>query len=129
MMTFRTNLIIGSDLLEIKSEIENLLDQITGIISRKDLLGEIKLILNELVLNSAIHGNELDEEKKVELELEIDKKSMRLKVKDEGEGFLYDKTNYDPLELKASGRGLIIVDGLSDEFCVDNNMVSVTKYL
>lgn len=129
MMTFRTNLIIGSDLLEIKSEIENLLDQITGFISRKDLLGEIKLILNELVLNSAIHGNELDEEKKVELELEIDKKSMKLKVKDEGEGFLYDKTSYDPLELKASGRGLIIVDGLSDEFFVDNNMVSVVKYL
>lgn len=128
-MTFKTNLIINSDLLDIRNEIENLLDQITGFISGEDLLLEIKLILNELILNSAIHGNELNEDKKVELELEIDKNSMKLKVRDEGDGFLYDKTNYDPLELKASGRGLIIVDGLSDEFCVDNNMVSVVKYL
>ena len=128
-MTFKTNLTINSDLLEIKNEIENLLDQITGFISREDLLLEIKLILNELILNSAIHGNELDEEKKVELELEIDKMAMKLKIKDEGLGFAYDKTNYDPLELKSSGRGLVIVDGLSDEFLVDENMVSVVKYL
>lgn len=128
-MIFKTNLTMNSDLLEIKKEIENLLEQITGFINGQDLLLEIKLILNELILNSAIHGNELNEEKKVELELEIDKNSMKLKIRDEGKGFLYDKTNYDPLELKASGRGLIIVDGLSDEFCVKENMVSVVKYL
>ncbi len=128
-MTFKTNLTISSDLLEIKNEIESLLDQIMGFISGQDLLLEIKLILNELILNSAIHGNDLNEEKKVDLELEIDKSSMKLKIRDEGEGFLYDKTDYDPLELKSSGRGLVIVDGLSDEFCVDNNTVSVVKYL
>ena len=54
---------------------------------------------------------------------------MKLNVEDEGEGFLYDKDNYDPLELKSSGRGLIIVDGLSDEFFVNNNKVSIVKYL
>lgn len=128
-MNFKTNLIINSDLLEIRDELENLLINIRKFVSNEELLVEIKLILNELVLNSAIHGNELNEEKKVRLDLEIDEKSMKLKVEDEGEGFLYDKDNYDPLELKASGRGLIIVDGLSDEFCVKNNQVSIVKYL
>lgn len=128
-MDFKTNLVINSDLLEIKNQIENLLKQIKGFINKEDLLLEIKLILNELVLNSAIHGNELDEEKKVELELQINNNSMKLLVKDEGGGFSYDKNNYDPLELKASGRGLIIVDGLSDEFLVNHNTVSVVKYL
>ena len=128
-MKFKTNLTIDSNLLDIKNEIENLLDQIMGFINGQDMLLEIKLILNELILNSAIHGNGLNEDKKVDLELEIDKSSMKLKIKDEGEGFSYDKTNYDPLELKSSGRGLVIVDGLSDEFCVDDNMVSLVKYL
>ena len=128
-MKFKTNLVINSDLLEIRDEIEGLLKEIKSFISKEDLLQEVKLILNELVLNSAIHGNELDERKKVELKLEINKQAMKLVVKDEGVGFLYDNTDYDPLELKSSGRGLIIVDGLSDEFYVNRNIVSVTKYL
>ena len=128
-MKFKTNLVINSDLLEIRDEIEGLLKEIKSFISKEDLLQEVKLILNELVLNSAIHGNELDEKKKVELKLEINKQAMKLIVKDEGVGFLYDNTDYNPLELKSSGRGLIIVDGLSDEFYVNRNIVSVTKYL
>ncbi len=128
-MDFKANLVINSDLLEIRDVIEKLLKEIKGFISKDDLLLEVKLILNELVLNSAIHGNELNEEKKVEIEIEIDSNAMKLLVKDEGEGFLYEKTDYDPLELKASGRGLIIVDGLSDEFLVNHNTVSVVKYL
>lgn len=128
-MVFKANMIINSDLIDIKCEIENLLNEITGFISKEDLLLEIKLILNELVLNSAIHGNELDDDKKVRLEIEIDENALKLLVIDEGEGFSYDKSNYDPLELKSSGRGLVIVDGLSDEFLVKDNTVSVVKYL
>lgn len=128
-MDFKTKLVINSDLLEIRDEIENLLKEIKDFISKEDLLQEVKLILNELVLNSAIHGNELDDEKKVELNIEIDKNSLKLKVADEGDGFTYDKSNYDPLKLMESGRGLVIVDGLSDEFSVNHNIVSVTKCL
>lgn len=128
-MIFKTNLVINSDLFEIRDEIEKLLDEIKIVVSKQELLFEIKLILNELVINSAIHGNELDEEKKVRLDVEIDKTTMKLEVKDEGEGFIYDKDIYDPLELKASGRGLLIVDGLSDELSIENNRISVIKYL
>lgn len=128
-MDFKTKLVINSDLLEIRDEIENLLKEIKDFISKEDLLQEVKLILNELVLNSAIHGNELDDEKKVELNIEIDKNSLKLKVADEGDGYTYDKSNYDPLKLMESGRGLVIVDGLSDEFSVNHNIVSVTKCL
>ena len=128
-MNFKTNIVIDSDLIEIKNKIENLLEQITGFINKEDSLMEVRLILNELVINSAIHGNELDAEKKVKLQLEIDKCAMKLRVIDEGKGFSYNKANYDPLDMKSSGRGLVIVDGLSDEFFVDNNTVSVVKYL
>ena len=125
---FKTKLIINSDLIEIKNELEHLLEEIKTFIKKKDLLFEIKLILNELVINSAIHGNELDKKKKVRLDLEIDNKAMKLEIKDEGNGFIYDKNVYNPLELTSSGRGLVIVDGLSDEFFIDNNKVSLVKY-
>lgn len=128
-MSFKTKVKINSNLIEIKKQVEKLLEQITGFIIKEDLLMEVKLILNELIINSAIHGNKLNEEKKVTLDLEIDNNHMKLLVRDEGEGFIYDKKRYDPLELKESGRGLVIVDGLSDEFFVDNNTVSVVKYL
>lgn len=128
-MNFKTKMKINSNLIEIKKQVEKLLEQITGFIIKEDLLMEVRLILNELIINSAIHGNKLNEDKKVTLDLEIDNKHMKLLVKDEGEGFVYDKTRYNPQELKESGRGLVIVDGLSDEFCVDNNTVSVIKYL
>lgn len=128
-MEFKTNLVINSDLIDIRDEIEGLLDELKGFVNEKDILLEIKLILNELMLNSAIHGNELDEEKKVMLDLQIDKRAMKLEVQDEGSGFVYDKTLYDPLELKSSGRGLVIVDGLSDEISIENNKISVVKYL
>lgn len=128
-MNFKANIVINSDLIDIKDKTEYLLEQITKFINKEDFLMEVKLILNELVINSAIHGNELDADKKVKLELEIDEKLMKLQVIDEGKGFSYDKSNYDPLEMKSSGRGLVIVDGLSDEFIVDQNTVSVVKYL
>lgn len=128
-MTFKAKLIINSDLIEIKNEIDHLLEDIKNFVNKQDLLFEIKLILNELVLNSAIHGNELDERKKVKLDVEIDENAMKLEIKDEGEGFVYDKSIYNPLELSSSGRGLVIVDGLSDELFIDNNKVSVVKYL
>lgn len=128
-MTFKTKLIINSNLLDIKSELEYLLEEIKKFINKQDLLFEIKLILNELVINSAIHGNELDEKKKVRLDLEIDENAMKLEIKDEGNGFVYDKNVYNPLELTSNGRGLVIVDGLSDELFIDNNKVSVVKYL
>lgn len=87
-MRFKTNVVINSDLLDIRDEIDSLLNQIKGFVNEKDLLFEIKLILNELVLNSAIHGNELDDGKKVNLELQIDNDKLKLEIKDEGEGFV-----------------------------------------
>jgi len=114
------------------SEIQKFLDDIVfkleAIIKDETLLFDIRLILSELVINSAIHGNREDKCKKVSVNLEVDKKSFRLEVIDEGKGFKYDREAYDPFELKCNGRGLVIADGLSDEFYIDNNKVVSVKY-
>jgi len=79
--------------------------------------------LNEVVINSIIHGNKQDESKKVYINLEIvDKKELQFTITDEGEGFDYnnlpDPTAPDNLE-NLSGRGIFIVKHLADQ-CIFN---------
>jgi serine/threonine-protein kinase RsbW len=79
--------------------------------------------LNEVVINSIIHGNKHDESKKVYINLEIvDKKELQFTITDEGEGFDYnnlpDPTAPDNLE-NLSGRGIFIVKHLADQ-CIFN---------
>ena len=54
---------------------------------------------------------------------------MRIEVIDEGQGIDYDIKSYNSEELKCCGRGLVIVNGLSDEFHIDKNRVEVVKYI
>jgi len=51
-----------------------------------------------------------------------------VEVSDEGIGIDYNKDDYDPSALVCGGRGLFIVDSLSDEFKIDNNKVICVKH-
>ncbi|MFA5523761.1 MAG: ATP-binding protein [Tissierellales bacterium] len=128
-MNFRIVQTIKSDLINVRLTMEDILEELCKIINDESLLFDIRLILNELVVNSALHGNNCDTDKFVKLFLEIRDKKIKIEVVDEGCGFIYDRTDYDPLELRCCGRGLVIVDGLSDEFYVDKNKVVSIKYI
>lgn len=118
---------INSDLKLIKNFVEEILNKLNRIIDNGDTMFDLKLILNELVINGVFHGNECIETKCVDLTLEIKNGQIRIEVKDEGGGIDYDFTKYDPLDLKCSGRGLVLVHGLSDELIVKNNRIIAIK--
>ncbi|MEY8302872.1 ATP-binding protein [Anaerosalibacter bizertensis] len=128
-MSFKFDGSVCSDLHVIKDFIDNVLEKLNGIIEDETIMFEVKLILNELVANGAIHGNAYDREKLVNLSVEVLEDLIRIEVTDEGEGFECDFKSYDPLALKCSGRGLVIVNGLSDEFYVKKNKIVSVKYL
>ncbi|MCR2043269.1 ATP-binding protein [Anaerosalibacter massiliensis] len=128
-MSFKFDGSVCSDLHVIKDFVEDVLEKLNRIIDDESTMFEVKLILNELVANGAIHGNAYDREKSVNLCIEVIEDSIRIEVTDEGEGFEYDLRNYDPLDLKCSGRGLVIVDGLSDELYVRENKIVSVKYI
>ncbi|MGF7057456.1 ATP-binding protein [Brassicibacter mesophilus] len=128
-MIFAIDQSICSDLREIKTTLENILEELCQIIHDESLLFDIKLILNELIINSAIHGNNQDKNKNINLHLHVDNRSIKIEITDEGSGFCYDKDSYDPMDLKCCGRGLVLVDGLSDEFYVNKNKVISIKYI
>jgi len=118
-----------SDLDDIKITIQDIVNNLKNIVDDEDLIFDIRLILNELIINSVIHGNKCDKDKSVELYLELIEDVLRIEVIDEGQGIDYDIKSYNPEELKCCGRGLVIVNGLSDEFHIDKNRVEVVKYI
>lgn len=128
-MCFTLNETICSDLDEIQHFLQSVLSQLHEKINDEKLLFDAKLILNELIVNGAIHGNEQDKNKNIQIKLELNKSALIIQVTDEGLGFCYDKNSYNPMEMKCGGRGLVLVDGLSDEFYIDKNRAISIKYI
>jgi len=85
------------------------------------MIFKLRLILDELIVNSYKHGNSKDFDKIIEVIVLIDKDYCMIKVKDEGEGINYGK---DRNLLSDHGRGIQIVNTLSDNLIVKDNMVA-----
>lgn len=118
---------VCSDLETIKSFIDTIINKLDNLISDRDLIFDIKVILNELIVNGALHGNQCMTSKCVSLTLKMDKDELTIEVQDEGNGINYNSAEYNASDLKSWGRGLVIVNGLSDEFYVDKNKVISVK--
>lgn len=121
---------VCSELDAIKVFINDTIENLKNIVNDNDIMFDIKVILNELIVNGALHGNECLESKNVDLFLELCDNKVIIEVIDEGEGIDgFDLSRYNPTDLKSWGRGLVLVNGLSDEFYVMKNKVIAVKYL
>ncbi|MDY0234952.1 MAG: ATP-binding protein [Gudongella sp.] len=118
---------VCSDLEIIKSFVEKNVSTLKDLISNTDILFDVRVILSELILNGALHGNECVASKCISLTLKMDDKKLIIEVEDEGRGIEYNFKDYDSNDLKSFGRGLVIVKGLSDEFYFKNNKVVAVK--
>jgi len=89
----------------------------------EDTFANMMTCLNEIAINAIVHGNKLDESKKVIVNAEVDPKRVIWTVTDEGPGFDYDNlpdpTAVENLE-NLTGRGVFIVKQLADQ-CVFNS--------
>lgn len=103
--------------------LENLIEQIADKHNvSEDTFANMMTCLNEIAINAIVHGNKLDESKKVIVNAEVDAKRVVWTITDEGEGFdfdhLPDPTAVENLE-NLTGRGVYIVKQLADQ-CVFN---------
>lgn len=120
---------VNSDLSLIKNFLDSAMKDLIPFIRDQEKLFDIKVILNELVVNGAMHGNEEDLNKKVCLKLILDRDSLKIIVKDEGRGVDFDTTLYDCTQKKCNGRGLLIVEALTDQLILNDNEVIAIKNL
>jgi len=84
----------------------------------EERINKLALSVAEAISNSIVHGNKLDEEKKVVVTITIDDEYFTVSFKDEGEGFnLKDVPNPTSPEniLKDHGRGIHIMKSFVDE--------------
>ncbi|HHU34633.1 MAG: ATP-binding protein [Bacteroidales bacterium] len=110
---------------KIKSQIENLriiekaVDEITASNNiNQDCYANIMVSVMEAVNNAMIHGNKLNPQKNVEIEIFVAIDFLQVTVKDEGTGFnpqnVPDPTNPENIQ-NVDGRGVFIMSKLSDE--------------
>lgn len=107
----------------------------------ENILFDLKVILNELILNAIKHGSEEDNKNLVKIVAGIAKDNyIYLVVEDNGEGYNYNcllENNQrlpcytDLTDLKENGRGILIVKNLCDKlsFNKKGNKVLVVKRL
>lgn len=126
---YRFNGSVNSDISLIKSFLDSAMTDLYSYIADQEKLFDIKVILNELVINGAIHGNQEDLDKKVSLNLVLNNDCLKIIVCDEGMGVNFDISLYDCGEKKCNGRGLLIVEALTDELILNQNEVIAIKNL
>lgn len=84
----------------------------------EDIYGNIMISVTECVTNAIVHGNKLDRDKVVDMELHLDDDQIKFVVMDQGKGFDYDHladpTAPENLE-KSGGRGIYIMKHLCDD--------------
>jgi len=129
-----------SNVREAVEEVICYLQNIYGSIEECTLF-ELKVILNELILNAIKHGIREDDSKYVKIAASLTKDGCAvLTVEDEGEGYDYrcvinrNNTVQDLMDIcnaKETGRGILIVKNLCDSirFNKKGNRIIVVKKL
>lgn len=120
---------VGSDLIKIKYFVDSRLYELNRYIEDDNTLFEIRLIVNELIINGACHGNNLARDKSVYLYLDLSDDSIKIRVIDEGDGIEHNVENYNPDDMLPTGRGLLLVEGLADRIeYIDNTVMAVINF-
>ncbi len=99
--------------------VEKAVDEVTGEIGiTQDNYGKILVSILEAVNNAMLHGNNLNPEKYVNIDISYRKNNLIIKVSDEGTGFkpelVPDPTIPENIEA-INGRGVFLMYRLADE--------------
>jgi len=127
-------LVIKSDVNEL-ARVASITEEICercGLI--EDEIDDISIAVTEAVNNAIKHGNKEDSSKSIEIVFEIETEKIKIRIKDEGEGFRLKEVE-DPRKnenlLKDNGRGILIMKTLMDEVKVmpgsEGNVLQLIK--
>jgi len=129
----KKRIIIPSNLKNIKHVVNTILALIRDMKVEESGIFDIRLSLEEVLINAIKYGNGSDERLSVTIDITLDAKKIVVTVEDRGEGFDYanmpDPTKEENL-LKTGGRGIFLVNHLMDEteFNKKGNRITMTKY-
>ena len=125
---------VPSVLSEVQKTSERVLLFLKPLALSEASLFDIRLCLEEALINAMKYGNKLKQEIPVSLAVEYDEEGVRICVEDQGEGFqlknLERCTEGDNL-LKNSGRGIYLIRQLMDKvvYSPKGNSLLMVKFL
>jgi serine/threonine-protein kinase RsbW len=128
MMDYVIEKKVHSDINNVKNIVEEILQSIKDILNETTFFNT-KIILYELIINGVLHGNKQDINKNLQVKVMVNKSCIIIEVTDEGSGITYQHKEFGEYDFCESGRGLMLVEGLSDKFHVDGNRVTCIQYL
>ncbi len=97
---------------------KDILQKLEPFCSDKDCIFDIKLALEEALVNAVKYGNNCDNSKDVVVNLDVNDNSLTVEIKDQGRGFDFKNTAIptDSKNLeKLSGRGIFLIKSIMDE--------------
>ncbi|MFC1737879.1 ATP-binding protein [Planctomycetota bacterium] len=109
--------VISNNLSASESVCEKIIAELGDSGFNQDDIFAVHLALGEAFLNSVIHGNQMDADKKIRVEYLISSDKVEISVSDEGEGFnpdLVPDPRYGENLYKIEGRGLLIIKSYMD---------------
>ena len=127
--------------IRIKSELTNvkgLSKEVLKALDRFKLdhrtLSDVKLAIEEALINAITHGNKSHPDAQVDFSYCIDSEKVSIIIKDQGEGFDYRKIPKAVRKKdisKTSGRGIFLITHVMDDvrFNKSGNQITMVKYL
>jgi len=113
-------------LLKIEAFIDSICDKYS---IGDDDYGNILIALTEAINNAINHGNKLDPDKKVNLNVESKRDKLCFVIRDEGNGFDFNKIPDPTLPenlTKENGRGVFLMRSLADEVLFEENGTKIS---
>lgn len=111
---------LTTNINNIQKSVSTILSQLINY-TDEDTIFEIKVVLNEILNNAIVHGNDKRADKNIFIKSGVSKDNFWAIIKDDGKGFNYcfckDKKNSN---LSDCGRGLKIINTLCDNVKVNN---------
>lgn len=117
---------VPSDICCAKAFINLATSSLQSLIYDEEVSFDIRLIIQELMMNGVVHGNGLNRDKYVSLGINYGSHCLKIKVQDEGPGIEPKEEDCD-IAMKCNGRGLEIVRALSDSVELNGNEVIAIK--
>ncbi|MEW6170867.1 MAG: ATP-binding protein [Candidatus Omnitrophota bacterium] len=125
---------LNLSLKDIPQFTKNLVGELKPLDINKDILFDIRLVIEEALANAIKHGNKMDLTKNVFLKINASSKRIDIEIKDQGKGFDYKKlplpTEKENLH-KYSGRGVFLIRKLMTQvkFFDNGARIKMTKLL
>ncbi|NLK62930.1 MAG: ATP-binding protein [Fusobacteria bacterium] len=120
-------IILDSNFTNIREVEKNILYDMENYGFCAEDIRDMKLIIDEIIINSIEHGNRFDYNKKVIIVYKFSnhKSIMEIEVEDEGDGFDTSSINFEKMEepdiFGERGRGIYIIKQLTDDLKYFNN--------